>query len=215
MTLSEVHEKSKSLISLAKGFFLGSVLTNLVIYGFCAVLEPVLIRKDIGETLCIVQRTLLIGQSLLLPFVPEEGQGHEDRQLGLWGHSAVPGLLITASVQPQPPTHRRRDSSYAEEECEWLSQSPLLRHHLKDAWDVSRADFINTGCIFSTSVESRYLWSRKPATQCPLPLLPETQLCRQLNSWPSFVRLHSPPQLLRYYITIQSVSNLPAGRIPA
>lgn len=47
VTLSEVHEESQSLVSLVKGFFLGSVLTNLVIYGFCAVRKPVLIRKDI------------------------------------------------------------------------------------------------------------------------------------------------------------------------
>lgn len=45
-TLSEVHKECRSLISLVKGFFLDSVLINLVIYGFCAVLKPVLIRKD-------------------------------------------------------------------------------------------------------------------------------------------------------------------------
>lgn len=47
VTLSEVHEECKSLISSVKGFFLDSVLINLVIYGFCAVLKPVIIRKDI------------------------------------------------------------------------------------------------------------------------------------------------------------------------
>lgn len=59
--------------------------------GLAQYLSLCLLGKTPGETLCTVQKTLLIGPSPLLPFVPEDGSGHEDRQFGLWGHRAAPG----------------------------------------------------------------------------------------------------------------------------
>lgn len=201
VTLSEVHEECKSLISSVKGFFLDSVLINLVIYGFCAVLKPVIIRKDIRRNPLHCTEDPSHRSKPTAPFCSR--RGFRAWRQTVWSVGAQSGPSAANHSQcPTSATHTSQERFFIcwrKNVSDWV-QCPLLCHHLQDAWDVSRADSIDTGYILSTSVESRYLWTRKPATQCPLPLLPESQLCRQLNSLPSLVRLHSPHQLPIFYI---------------
>lgn len=178
-TLSEVHGECRSLISLVKGFFLDSVLINLVIYGSCTVLKPVLIRKDTRRNPLHCTEDPSHRSKPTAPFCSRR-RFRAWRQT-VWSVGAQSGPRVASHSQcPTSATHTSKERFFIcwrKNVSDWV-QSPLLCHHLKDAWDVSRADSIDTGCILSTSVESRYLWSRKPATQCPLPLLPESQLCR-------------------------------------
>lgn len=173
VTLSELHEECKPPISLAKGFFLGSVLRSLTIFlrlwdTIVRYLSLGLLGKTSGNHLHRAESPSDMSKSTA-PFCFRSGPGAwRQRQFwspwGTWSdpRAANHGQCLTSA---QPPTHPSSDSPHAKEGM-WVIQpnSPPLCHHLKDAWEVSGADSTHTGCILSTSVESRYSWSRKPAT---------------------------------------------------